>query len=324
MNGKRIMKMFKKNKQSFDKIEESKNIKSLFNEDFINKFLQNSFLSSNTIIHNFAGKHMVLPNDKLNTSCPDCVGCGCPMTYDKSDNFPDEEIKYEYNSDCYRCDEFNLEDSNYNFLFNGCSVTIGTGLPYEGTWAYQLNKDLGGKKFYNLATNGGSYKSIINDTYTYIRKYGKPKGVFIMFPNIQRLVSFIEYKDTVKQTTIHFAFMDNVKTVMTEEFTYYDFYNSVCALEDYLNSLNIPFLWSTWNQEVDENLCKIQKNFKNYTSMFYHEKTKMFFANKDYPIEISKKYWEKSRDMLHSGVKMQMWHKKILEYEWKKRYENIN
>ena len=69
----------------------------------------------------------------------------------------DESLKYyqenpiEYISNNYgfrTTDDFNDTDEGNVFL--GCSFTFGLGLHLEDTWAYKVNKTIGGK-FWNLS-----------------------------------------------------------------------------------------------------------------------------------------------------------------------------
>ena len=72
----------------------------------------------------------------------------------------DESLKYyqenpiEYISNNYgfrTTDDFNDTDEGNVFL--GCSFTFGLGLHLEDTWAYKVNKTIGGK-FWNLSLPG--------------------------------------------------------------------------------------------------------------------------------------------------------------------------
>jgi len=318
-----MLKIFKKNKYF---TEDSLTIDNelFFNNDFIHTFLNNSMLGSKNCLVNFSGIKISKPSETLDTLCPDCVGCGCPLAQSESTNYPDVEISYKFNKDVYRCDELNKDYSSENFLFSGCSYTIGTGIPYEGTWAYQLNKELNGEKFYNIAVNGASYKTIIYDVYNYINTYGKPKAVFILFPNLERFPSFVNVGDSVMHNTMHLVENKDATKILTKNFLYFDFYHLVRSLEDYLEVLNIPFLWGTWHPDLESNLVKISSTFKNNIKIVSNENNKDYFSNDGFPEEVSKKYWQNARDMLHSGMKVQMLHKKIFLNEWKKKYENIN
>ena len=66
--------------------------------------------------------------------------------------YKENPIEYGFNELGYRTpDDFNDTDEGNVFL--GCSNTIGAGLHLENTWAYKLNKHIGGK-FWNLSQGG--------------------------------------------------------------------------------------------------------------------------------------------------------------------------
>ena len=61
-------------------------------------------------------------------------------------------IEYNYNNFGFRTpDDFNDTDEGNVFL--GCSDTMGIGHLLENTWAYKVNKEVGGK-FWNLSQGG--------------------------------------------------------------------------------------------------------------------------------------------------------------------------
>jgi hypothetical protein len=295
-----------------------------FNETFLQSFLSKDFMFGKHNAYQY-GEDIVTnpPNTKTDVLCPDCIDHGCGPANKNKKNYPDDEINYSFNNESYRCDNFNLEKTNNNFLFSGCSYTFGSGLPYNSTWAYQLNKDLNGDQFYNLGLNANSQKAIIYDIYNYIRKYGKPKAVFVLFPDISRLVGFTESLSSIEvMTRLLNESNDGSKNFFTNDLLYFDFYNSVCALEDYLESMGIPFLWGTWHQETENVLNLLSKNFKNYIKIFTNENALKYFSNNKNNT-FSTRYWERSRDVTHPGIKTQLLIKNIFLKEWEKNNENV-
>ena len=66
--------------------------------------------------------------------------------------YTENPIEYSYNNYGFRTpDDFNTTDEGNVFL--GCSVTMGTGHHLKNTWAYKVNKEVGGK-FWNLSQGG--------------------------------------------------------------------------------------------------------------------------------------------------------------------------
>lgn len=66
--------------------------------------------------------------------------------------YKENPIEYKFNNYGFRTpDDFN--DTDEGNIFLGCSHTFGTGHHLENTWAYKVNKEVGGK-FWNLSQGG--------------------------------------------------------------------------------------------------------------------------------------------------------------------------
>lgn len=175
-----------------------------------------------------------------------------------------ENIDTTLNYYGYRSDDF--EDVESNFLFSGCSFGWGAGLPDNSSWAYFMNQLLGGKRFHNLSQSGNSADNIIDNIYRFIRQFGKPKGVVIIFPNLQRFALYDKIPEGIRyqsylfhpSVTIEYQPMLNDQKdleflnqkVFTQTYLEYNFLNRVKQLEEYLDAIGIPFLWSTWTYDV--------------------------------------------------------------------------
>lgn len=90
----------------------------------------------------------------------------------------DKIIEYKFNSFGFRSEEFTTTDDNIMFL--GCSLTFGTGIPIENTWAYITSKELN-LKCYNLGIPGGSSDTCFRLCLGWIDKL-KPKMVIFRRP----------------------------------------------------------------------------------------------------------------------------------------------
>jgi hypothetical protein len=96
----------------------------------------------------------------------------------------DKSNEYVHNSLGYRGVEFSGQD----VLVSGCSMTYGEGVPYEKTWGTIISEKLGyGENYANLGIRGASVSAIIYRTIAYIKKFGLPKYLFILFPNMERI-----------------------------------------------------------------------------------------------------------------------------------------
>lgn len=201
------------------------------------------------------------------------------------------EFDYKLNSFGLRCDEFDASFATQNFLFAGCSFTFGEGLPQSKTWSAILNDKLGMKNYYSLGYCGGSIEYIIDNIYNYINTFGKPKHLFILFPDVFRRsgkhngrdVIFLpadsdgSIKDMVWDGDSKNAFRYNIELII--------------KLETYCKNMDIPLAWSTWNNEFAFNIDK--SLFNNYVK---------FNNNKAKGLNVKQPYFNKARDGAHPGV----------------------
>jgi len=97
----------------------------------------------------------------------------------EKNNWIDTQIIYSHNNYGFRTpDNFDIINPKDGNMFLGCSVTEGIGLHLEDTWAYKINKKLGGC-FYNLSQSGTGIETIYRLLKTWYPII-KPKNVFIM------------------------------------------------------------------------------------------------------------------------------------------------
>lgn len=92
-------------------------------------------------------------------------------------------ITYQFNSEGFRCEEFDAESDCLVAL--GCSFTIGIGLPIETVWPSLLGKKLN-LKVYNLAWGGISADTCFRLAEYWIPKL-KPKLVVMLAPPRNRI-----------------------------------------------------------------------------------------------------------------------------------------
>lgn len=99
-------------------------------------------------------------------------------------------VEYILNSLGFRSDEFTDNHNGEHILFMGCSVTYGTGVPLEQTWSKLLyNKMSESRKlsgYFNLSFPGAASTEIIFNAMKYIKKFGAPKEIYFMLPEIMR------------------------------------------------------------------------------------------------------------------------------------------
>lgn len=183
-----------------------------------------------------------------------------------------EWFEYARNSQGYRSEEF---QSNPEFLFAGCSETFGESAKYETTWAYKLyNKVKNDQSTYcNIGLPGIGVPIVIYNVLEFIEKYGKPKNLFIVFPNFRRTVEVNDNKFSTLTVSAKHKGHDQVEL---ERHTYTDKQVveatktsnivQIKTLELLCKILNINFIWSTWCYESHS--IVLQNNvFNNYVNI---------------------------------------------------------
>lgn len=296
----------------------------------MDKLLFQKYLSGNLIGSTRAGFHergqAIEKNTTYDGVCPDCNHYGDCAIVRKGHIYPDPLISYKINNYGYRSDDITKEYANNNFIFSGCSNTFGIGIPLESIWGYQVNEELGGEKFINLGMNSGSHKTIVYDIYSYIRNFGKPKGVFILFPNMERQIGFSSDDDPnifvlVYRNPREREYMKKIKEAIQDETALFEFYHTVMMLEDYLEELNIPLVWTTWDDKLNKNILETNgfRNFINMQNVEVHAKTRAIGK----PEKFKNRYWEIARDLSHMGTKAHMFYAQLFLDGWRSRYDKV-
>ena len=175
--------------------------------------------------------------------------------YNSQDNsYGPHDISYCYNSNGFRCDEFNIE-SSIRIVFLGCSMTEGIGIRKEETWAYQLlenikqdtNKDI---PYWNLGLGGCGCDSITRSLYHYHDKL-KPQIVFGFFPEFRKETFSFRYSDDWTPIT---ATIKNNKEIR-ENYLLWDIRNiayenekNFSFIKIMLEKYNSIMIWQAWGE----------------------------------------------------------------------------
>lgn len=197
------------------------------------------------------------------------------------------DYTYKRNTDGYRSENFY---NNPQFLFIGCSETFGESAEYDTTWAYKLFNMVKSSEdgYCNLGLPGIDVSLVIYHTLLFIEKYGKPKNIFALFPQFNRLLEANE-----KSTSS--LILDNIsqnKKDKLDNIEYVDerIIDSVTSsnlmqiknFEMFCNVLGINLIWSTWCQKSGKKVIE-QDITSNYINLV-NEKNVYDFAvmfNKD-------------------------------------------
>lgn len=219
----------------------------------------------------------ILKKYPLNTKYMDSVDINDGSTY----RYPVKLNKYGY-----RSDDFTRDHDGAHVVFAGCSNTFGSGGNLNEVWSYNLYEKIKQSKklsgFYNLGIPGAGFKEIIMSIIDYFDKFGAPETLFIMLPNLERYIWYIDtFKDKQlngyygvciddnnvgKITGLHDFKTKKRKSSNTE--TMEEFANFVMMmkiLEVFCIESNTELFWSTWDDKFFKKLIETE----NHTLKFY-------------------------------------------------------
>ena len=114
------------------------------------------------------------------------------------------EIQYRFNSQGFRCDEFNDRPCA---IALGCSHTQGTGLTESDAWPSKLSQQLG-LHVWNLGVSGAAYDTVFRLAQFYI-PFLKPQFVFVLEPPRTRLEYRADGRYKIAAVTNSFPELDN-------------------------------------------------------------------------------------------------------------------
>ena len=210
------------------------------------------------------------------------------------DNFKDDgSVIYKYNSDWYRSDDFNKnQTSKFHILFNGCSETEGIGGNIEDSWGKILHTKFSKKydvgNFYNLGRAGSGWHQCILDFFVYEEKYGTPTHYFVLLPNIGR--NFLWSENNLRGWDYYQKYVDREKIsvffnkkslipIEDQKNDLMDFMISWKVFEKYCDSKNINLLVSSWDLAELENICFMRQN-KSVFKMNEEDASNFLIKNK--------------------------------------------
>jgi hypothetical protein len=181
---------------------------------------------------------------------------------------------YSLNNRGFRTKNFKKYNNNSTkILFAGCSNTYGEALPINLIWPTllknKMNSIYNDLDDYNVAYPAASIHSIIRNIIFFVKEFGKPDYLFIMFPGMNRDLfysskdnDFINgliwneylFCDKTTQQKFNLSYIEENNILLSTTFLY--------MLEEFCKNSNIKLVWSTW-REKDQNLFK-DLNFENF------------------------------------------------------------
>ena len=174
------------------------------------------------------------------------------------------EISYTFNSLGFRSQEFD-DSLPIKILYGGCSLTEGTGLPIEHTWAWFLNdiisEKIGQKIAHTSVGRGGaSIDAIVRYTYVTIEhKHFHPDVVMLLLPSVMRSEHpIVDFGNLVWYDYIPNFGPDNLYPSQLEFFKHFsvitnplqrflDSFKGLLMLKWYLQAKGIKFFFGFWD-----------------------------------------------------------------------------
>lgn len=182
-----------------------------------------------------------------------------------------QDVVYNYNNEGFRCDDFTTDTSKNTILYAGCSQTEGMGGNIDEAWSYIMHKELYPElPFLSVARAGYGWQKIIANIIVYIEKYGRPKIIYALLPNVMRY-----WKYSLEDYT--WNYVQDIPTIERSEDekdaykkAIVDFFAGWGVFEKYLESINVKLLWSTW----------ARMDAKHYQT-YYEDNGSFFYMHQD-------------------------------------------
>jgi hypothetical protein len=198
-----------------------------------------------------------------------------------------DNIKYEYNSLNFRGKEFEF---NEDMVIAGCSQTFGMGIEENLIWGNVVASHFGTKAS-NLSMPGASTESIVNNIFAYFKKYGHPKTLLGLFPDMYRFQIATDRKHITSSSIqnensdgnwrpyLTYLYLDqmnqdkkpkyqkspfNLEEILTPEIAFFHNIRSIIILNQYCDAVGIKFYWASWREELDMAMTKIKSESTEY------------------------------------------------------------
>jgi hypothetical protein len=212
--------------------------------------------------------------------------------------------EYELNDMFFRCENFKNEHIGKHIVFNGCSVTWGSGLGIEEVWSKKTYNFINSREqtsgYFNLSFPGQSIQNIVITLFKYFKNNGNPDYVFINLPDIYRLYSY--HKET--NSIVDGFYSEDQKKIL--ELLAYQYY---FMLEQYCFSNNIKLYSFTWCNELNKS-----KQFIRFKTFHTVDMDKMSDFILKYIKNNNNKYLQNARDGEHYGTAYhEFWANKVYE-----------
>lgn len=198
-----------------------------------------------------------------------------------------KNLKNEINKNGYRCDSFTDKHEGTHVLFSGCSVTFGSGLELNDTWAKKvydkISKIEKTSGYFNIGVWGNSILNQISDLFKYFYTYGNPNTIFICIPDLSRFYVYdLDNKNIV----------DGLYNKQSQNIINLLSYQYYLMLYQYCNVNNIRLITFSWFTVEDKTTNDFEESKIKYFNTFYD-------FNLEDLAEFVKNFSEKNPNMLN-------------------------
>lgn len=214
-----------------------------------------------------------------------------PLHDDIPNQYKPEDFKYSFNSDGFRCDEFDIP-SDFPIIFIGCSVTEGIGLPVTDVWSYVLLEKIRAKTgwnipYWNLSIGGGGFETMASTLMWFSRRSSsKPKIILSLFPPIYRREFCYEDSSVRWWSVPHKEYPNQINRLFSDDhFAIHQGHRSIQTIEALRLYFDASLIYSTWDP-LEHNA------FKTLNKSHRIEFPPLIFGN------------GKARDGIHYGAKL--------------------
>lgn len=227
-------------------------------------------------------------------------------------------------------------NKNYEFIFSGCSQTHGDHITkplvpegdYNAIWGFQVANKYN-KQGLNLGMGGWSAQSILKGLMNHFQQNGHPKVLLVLYPDFGRVEAVdsdkikmpeqLNFNDIVQHWYLNSIddkrFQRVSKSpydpvnVLPWTFSLYHNLQSILLLQQYCNTNNIYFKYSSWDYNANILLKLLKNNFSEYSN--YCEPTTLDFlpstfftqdCHLDIQDQFSKNIWNAGIDKEHMGI----------------------
>ena len=151
-------------------------------------------------------------------------------------NYSLGDIVYYHNSHGYRTHEF-TDVANHHTLLLGCSLTYGSGLHHNDTYATKLENAIG-EQVINLAAGGANAEFVKQNIWLWTKQF-TPRQVIVQWPSIYRLSTYSDNECEFLMANNANEIFKNMLQHSRDNFKY-RWLNAVLDTDRLLKMLNIP------------------------------------------------------------------------------------